>query len=39
MVAQDMMPVESSEPEFPEAIVDELSDDDYGPDNEDEDDE
>lgn len=30
-----MMPVENNEPEFPESVVDELLDDDYGPDNSD----
>lgn len=35
-----MMPVESiqTEDEFPESVVDEMLDDDYGPDNSDEDD-
>lgn len=33
-----MMPIESNEQEFPESVVDEMLDDDYGPDNEDEDD-
>lgn len=34
-----MMPVEDTEDEFPESVVDEMLDDDYGPDNEEEDDE
>lgn len=34
-----MMPSEDSEDEFPESVVDEMLDDDYGPDNEEEDDE
>lgn len=33
-----MMPTETVEQEFPESIVDEMDDDDYGPDNDDEDD-
>ena len=39
--ADRMMPVETyvTEDEFPEAVVDEMLDDDYGPDNSDEDDE
>ena len=28
-----MMPVEDNEEEFPESVVDEMLDDDYGPDN------
>jgi len=41
MVTFNMMPAENyvSEEEFPESVVDEMLDDDYGPDNEDEDDE
>lgn len=34
-----MMPSEDKEAEFPESIVDELLDDDYGPDNSDEEEE
>jgi hypothetical protein len=34
-----MMPNEDHEEEFPESIVDEMLDDDYGPDNSDEEDE
>ena len=33
-----MMPNEVSEQEFPESVVDEMLDSDYGPDNSDEDD-
>jgi hypothetical protein len=32
-----MMPIETSEQEFPESVVDEMLDDDYGPDNSDDD--
>jgi hypothetical protein len=40
MVTVDMMPDWNgvSEQEFPESVVDEMLDDDYGPDNSDEDD-